>query len=149
MSEAYKIKNLERILKKIESDKGAVQQLVKMTLADTAQTIALAAKDEAPKDFGKLKQSITAKQGGDYLWYINVNLGLAPYAAYVEFGTGGFAASYVPTLPESWQTLAWEFKGENDPFKPMEQRPFLYPALMFGRQYLRDELLANYDKLMK
>ena len=33
------------------------------------------------------------------------------YAAYIEFGTRGFAAAYVSTLPPDWQAFAAQFKG--------------------------------------
>ena len=33
------------------------------------------------------------------------------YAAYLEFGTGKFAAEYVATLPTEWKEFASQFKG--------------------------------------
>lgn len=35
------------------------------------------------------------------------------YAAYVEFGTGKYAAAYVSALPPDWKTYAAKFKGKN------------------------------------
>ena len=35
------------------------------------------------------------------------------YAAYIEFGTRKFAASYVSTLPAEWQTYANTFRGKS------------------------------------
>lgn len=36
------------------------------------------------------------------------------YGAFVEFGTGKYAAQYVATLPQDWQTYAAQFKGLSD-----------------------------------
>lgn len=35
----------------------------------------------------------------------------ANYGAYIEFGTRGFAAAYVSSLPADWQAFAAQFKG--------------------------------------
>lgn len=47
-------------------------------------------------------------------------------AAYYEFGTGRYAARYVPGLPPGWQALARTFykngKGR------LREHPYLYPA---------------------
>jgi hypothetical protein len=42
--------------------------------------------------------------------HIKVN---ANYAAYVEFGTGKYAAEYVPSLPTTWQDFAAKYKGQS------------------------------------
>lgn len=48
------------------------------------------------------------------------------YAAYVEFGTGRFAALYVPSIEPEWQEYARSFyiNGQGR----MRPTPFLYPA---------------------
>ena len=62
----------------------------------------------------------------------------ANYAAFIEFGTGIFAASYVPTLPQQWQKLAKTFyisgKGRG------KQHPFLFPAIEINIEKLKDRL---------
>ena len=35
-----------------------------------------------------------------------------PYAPFIEFGTKGYAAKYVSSLPKEWQDFAKQFKGE-------------------------------------
>jgi len=60
------------------------------------------------------------------------------YAAYIEFGTGIFAASYVPTLPPEWQKLAMQHfvsgKGRG------RQHPFLFPAIEINIEKLKERL---------
>jgi HK97 gp10 family phage protein len=48
------------------------------------------------------------------------------FAAYLEFGTGQFAAKYVKTLPYEYEVLAWQFfvNGKGT----MQEHPFLIPA---------------------
>jgi HK97 gp10 family phage protein len=67
------------------------------------------AKQLAPGDRGFLRQNISADTSQFLRKEITVN---AIYAAYVEFGTGAYAAQYVSTLPEDWQTFASQFKHE-------------------------------------
>jgi hypothetical protein len=69
------------------------------------------AKQLAPKDEGILARSINFDPATDYVATINVNV---DYAAYVEFGTKKFAASYVSGLPRDWQSFAAEFKGKGN-----------------------------------
>lgn len=59
-------------------------------------------------------------------------------AAYYEFGTGRYAASYVPGLPPGWQALARTFykngKGR------LREHPYLYPAWKQEGQRLSEKL---------
>jgi hypothetical protein len=50
-----------------------------------------------------------------------------PYSAYFEFGTGKYAATYVPNLDEEWQVLAREYFKNGKGTIP--DRPFLYPSV--------------------
>jgi hypothetical protein len=45
-------------------------------------------------------------------------------AAYIEFGTGAFAASYTSTLPKEWDEYAYLFKTNFD--GKTKESPFLY-----------------------
>lgn len=67
------------------------------------------AKLNAPTDEGHLKGAI---------YHTDVPMGAevgcnVSYAPYVEFGTRKFAAEWVATLPEEWQTIAGRYKGGN------------------------------------
>ncbi len=65
------------------------------------------AKELAPVDEGHLKQSIHPEfEKNKASVTVNVD-----YAAYLEFGTRKFAAIYVATLPQDWQTFASQYRG--------------------------------------
>ena len=67
------------------------------------------AKQRAPGDMGFLRQNISA----DTSKYLHKELTAnAFYAAYMEFGTGVYAAQYVATLPVDWQAYAAQFKAK-------------------------------------
>ena len=67
------------------------------------------AKQLAPADRGFLRQHISANTSKHLSKEINVN---TPYAAWMEFGTGMYAAQYVASLPSDWQQFALQFKGD-------------------------------------
>lgn len=59
-------------------------------------------------------------------------------AAYYEFGTGPFAARYVPGLPPGWQALARTFYVDGT--GRLREHPYLYPAWKQEGQRLSDKL---------
>lgn len=86
-----------------------LEEAIDNVLNTAAVEIETAAKLFAPTDEGALKGSITANVSKHLLKEINVNV---PYAAYIEFGTGRYAAAYVSSLPPDWQTYAAQFRGK-------------------------------------
>jgi HK97 gp10 family phage protein len=96
--------------------KGLEKELrsgVEGVLQKNAAALSLQAKQRAPTDIGGLKNSISAPvRTGDtenIEFTISVNVF---YAAYMEFGTGKYAAQYVSTLPPDWQAYAASFRGK-------------------------------------
>ena len=87
-------------------------------------------------DLGGLRNSISH----DYLNYRTTITVAANYAAYVEFGTGTFAATYVPSLPPAIQAYAMTFfktgKGR------LPAHPFLFPAYFKNLPLLKERLAA-------
>lgn len=67
------------------------------------------------------------------------------YAAYIEFGTGPYAASYVPSLEDEWQDIARQFKGKRGAGQGVPARPYLYPAV----QKIEPELLQRLKKIIE
>lgn len=76
-----------------------------------ANTIAIASKAKrlAPVNFGGLHSSIGQNLTEPLKKHVTVN---ANYAAYVEFGTGSYAAQQVSKLPATWQEFALKYKGK-------------------------------------
>lgn len=92
-------------------------------------------------DHGAIRNSINAHYDPASL-SASVTAGNIPgkqnYAAYVEFGTGQYAAAYVPTLDPEFQALARTFyvngKGR------MRAQPYLIPAYLQEGKRLADRL---------
>ncbi len=88
-----------------------VEKNLETALKAGAEMIASTAKSspETPVDMGGLRAHISAARKGKLSFEITVN---TPYAAFVEFGTGRYAAAYVSTLPANWQAYAATFRGQ-------------------------------------
>lgn len=88
-------------------------------------------------NFGFLRNSISFNPSTPQTLKTSVVVA-ANYAAFIEFGTGVFAASYVPSLPPNWQKLARTFfitgKGRT------KQHPFLFPAIEINIEKLKERL---------
>jgi HK97 gp10 family phage protein len=134
------ISNLRKYGKEAEKDiEGVTEQI--------ARKIELYAKQNAPTDLGKLGQSIQAKKETPTNWNIEAGGVLAPYAPFVEFGTGGLVE-----VPNELKEQAIKFKGKGIKQINLRPRPFLYPALIRGRQEYIDKLkkvLEKYGKSVK
>ncbi len=74
-----------------------------------AQEIVATAKRLAPADRGGIREGISAITSQQLNKHITSQ---APYSAYMEFGTGKYAAQYVATLPATYQAYAAQFKGK-------------------------------------
>lgn len=97
-------KDLLNSLKGIVDKKTA---LIDQELGAHGELMSTSAKRLAPVDTGRLRNSISLKKQA-FLTYQLV--AQTDYAAYLEFGTGPYAASYVPSLDEEWQKIAAQFK---------------------------------------
>lgn len=95
------IKGFERLIKEMPDKVSDV-------LNASALEIEAKAKRAAPADRGLLRQTISADITKSLKKHITSH---APYSAYVEFGTGKFAAQYVATLPSNYQAFAAQFRG--------------------------------------
>lgn len=129
------IKGLDKLVKDLRSlGKEGVQAIADVTEAN-ARDIEVTAKQFAPKDTGKLSQSIKANEVDRLNWKVTANsTGIAPYAAYMEFGTGGLVE-----VPAELSEMAIKFKGAGVKKIDLRPRPYMYPALVKGRkQYLED-----------
>ena len=131
------IANLRKYGKEAEKDIAGVTEQM-------ARKIESYAKQNAPVDLGKLGQSIQAVKDTDTSWTIEAGGVLAPYAPFVEFGTGGLVE-----VPNELKEQAIKFKGKGIKKVNLRARPFLYPALLRGRvEYLEKltKVLSKYGK---
>jgi HK97 gp10 family phage protein len=131
------IANIRKYGKEAQDDIEAVTELV-------ARDIESYAKSNVVANFGKLGQSIKAEKQSKMHWNIEAGGTVAPYAAYVEFGTGGLVQ-----VPNELKEQAWLFKGKGIKEVNLKARPYLYPALLRGRKeylILLKKTLSKYGK---
>ena len=127
------IKGINEVIAEIKKlGKQAIQDIEDETEA-SAKQIELDAKNTAPADLGKLGQSIISYKQDVLNWVIEARTTVAPYAPYIEFGTGGLVE-----VPAELQEMAIQFKGKGIKQVNLLPRPYLYPALLKGRKdYLK------------
>ena len=142
------VKGLAELLKKLDALGDGIGRKVEAILWDNAREIEYNAKRNAPIDTGKLRQSIATGQNveearrGVLSIEINANsTGLAPYAAYVEFGTGGLVS-----VPPELQSEAIKFKGRGIRKVNMRPQPYLYPALVVQRRVIKKQFEDLLDR---
>lgn len=131
------ISNLRKYGKEAEKDIEGVTEL-------TARKIEGYAKSSVVANYGKLGQSIKAVEQDKTHWTIEAGGTIAPYAAYVEFGTGG-----IVEVPEEMKEIAIKFKGKGIRQVNLRARPYLYPSLLRGRKEYLEKLkkaLYRYGK---
>jgi len=131
------ISNLRKYGKEAEKDIEGVTVLV-------AKNIESYAKSQAPANFGKLGQSIKSSEVDKTHWKIEAGGTIAPYAAYVEFGTGGLVQ-----VPDEMKEIAIKFKGKGIKEVNLRARPYLYPSLLRGRKEYLDKLKKTLEKYGK
>jgi len=131
------ISNIRKYGKEAENDIEDVTELV-------ARDIEKYAKGNVVANFGKLGQSIKALEQDKTHWNIEAGGIVAPYAAYVEFGTGGLVS-----VPAELKEQAWLFKGKGIKEVNLRARPYLYPSLLRGRKEYLEKLKKVLDKYGK
>lgn len=130
------VKGLKETLTKLNNLGKDLSPEINAITEANAKEMEAKAKANAPIDTGKLRQSIAAYQDGDLTWTVGANTtGLAPYAPYIEFGTGGFVE-----VPEELREIAIRFKGRGVRQVNLRPRPYLYPAFVSQRQQFVDDL---------
>jgi hypothetical protein len=101
----FKVEGFEQAKKRL--DPANLKKEINAVLKAFGENVARDAKQLVPVDEGFLKGQINSNPT-DLNVEIVVN---ADYAAYVEFGTRGFAEKYVATLPTEWKEFAAKYKG--------------------------------------
>lgn len=124
--------DVSKLLKQIDLFGQDAKRMAVAITNSTADSIVAEAKQRAPVDLGQLRQSI-----GNTTATIQLNRSLifanAPYAAYVEFGTGGAVS-----IPRGFEEIAAKFKGKGIKQINIKPQPYLIPSYLIG--------LASYTK---
>lgn len=82
------------------------------------------AKSQLPAQYGELIASISSEKISELKYRLIAD---KDYAAYVEFGTGNYAASYVNSIEPEWKELASKFIVNKQ--GKMKEEPYFYPAV--------------------
>ena len=166
-----RVQGLSQLLTKLNKLGVSVDDDIDAIAEGVASEIALDARQRAPKNLGRLQQSINYTRETKLKY--NVTVG-ADYGAYVEFGTG-----VKVQVPAEFAQMAAQFKGRGGSFEDglqairdwcrtkgipedaaypifisilkngIRPQPFLYPAFVKGRlQYIQDleQLLKRLTK---
>ena len=165
------LKGLKETIQTLEKFEKEMQKKIDDVTYQNAIDLQKTAKQKAPKDLGDLAQSITIAKGinqkykASYVVIAN-GTGLAPYAAFQEFGTGGRVS-----VPSELADIASSFKGKKmSTFKEglenikdwcknkgidvkaaypifmailkngIEPKPYMYPALVRQRRIFLEDL---------
>jgi HK97 gp10 family phage protein len=131
------VKGINNAISKIKKlSQEAIQKMEDAT-EQTAREIELKAKTLAPTDLGKLGQSIQAEKVTEKKWKIVAGGLIAPYAPFVEFGTGRMVEA-----PNEWKEIAIKFKGAGIKEVNLPARPYMYPSYIEGRKKYLERLKA-------
>ncbi len=130
------VKGLDAVLSRLDTMKSNIAKEVDAVIDANAEEIAGNARQDVPHDIGQLANSISVDRS---VGFLKRNIVVQKfYAAYVEFGTGEYAAEYVAGLPAELQTYAMTFfvngKGR------MRAAPFLYPNLIRQKPIIIQDL---------
>lgn len=162
------VKGIGETIKEIRKFGENAEKMIAFETEAIAIQIENDAKVLAPKNFGKLAQSISRKKVKDLLYKVTVN---ELYGAYMEFGTGTKVQ-----VPAEFKDMANSFKGQKGgTFKQgleaikvwcrakgidekaaypifakilgagVNPQPFLYPAWVKGKR----DYLNNLEKILK
>lgn len=135
--------NIGKLLSQIDSFGNEAQRLAVAVTNSTADNIVTMAKQKVVVDLGQLRQSIghTNATVGNNRSFIYAN---TPYAAFVEFGTGGLV-----NVPKGFEEIAIKFKGRGIKQVNLRPRPYLIPSYLMGLSQYGKSLVKMADKLTK
>jgi HK97 gp10 family phage protein len=154
--------NINQVINRLRNEVANITDEIEAVTRDNAYLIEQKSKQLAPKNFGKLAQSISNYKSGELQYTITVN---ETYGAYMEFGTGtkvqvpndfkeiaeSFRGKSGGTFDEGLESIkAWcRAKGIDEKDAKwifinilrngIDPQPFLYPAYVEGKErYLND-----------
>lgn len=100
------------------------------------------AKTKAPFDTGKLRQSIAHAKVAPLHFKNYINAGVAPYAPFVEFGTGTTV-----DVPAGWEDFARQYIGKGIKKINLPPRPFFTTAVEKARREIPGQVEAAIQQL--
>lgn len=138
---SIKTNGFDKILKDFKRFEKEGQQVVSGVVYTTSLEVVAEAKRNAPVDTGKLKQNIISQKIEDLVHLVS---SLAPYSAYMEFGTGREV-----DVPSEFKEIAEQYRGKGIKRIHLLPQPFMFPALLKGRRIFTKDLKAQLNRLIK
>jgi HK97 gp10 family phage protein len=120
--------NISKLLSQIDSFGQDANRTAVAVTNETTQGMVTQAQLRVVVDLGQLRQSIgktTARVGFNRSFFF----ANAPYAAYVEFGTGSGVI-----IPNGFSDMAAPFKGKGIRIRNYPAKPFFIPSYLEGIQ---------------
>lgn len=142
---ALQVKGASDVIKELRKYGKDIETRINDETEAIAFQIEADAKKRAPKNFGKLAQSISKSKVSESNYKVTVN---EDYGGYMEFGTG-----VKVNVPMEFKDLAAAFKNNKKAAYPIlakilgagvNPQPFLYPAWVKGKK----DYLKNLNKLL-
>lgn len=138
-----RIQGLNELAQTLKAVAEKVPQQTKVITAKSGLDLQRRAKKDAPVDTGKLRQSINYEsQDEGFTAVVTAGGAIAPYAPYVEFGTGGLVE-----VPDGWEGIAAEFKGEGKRTINLKPQPYLIPNWSVVSREYATELTKLIEKI--
>ena len=125
---AIEIEGINKVLKRLE--KLSNIENIEKAMGKACAVVEAAAKQNAPKDTGALRQSISSKVEVESKEVIGTIFTPLEYAPYIEYGTGLFAES------GGRKDVPWNYqddKGEWHSTSGQKPQPFMRPAVEDNR----------------
>ena len=132
---AIEIEGINKVLKRLE--KLSNTENIEKAMGKACAVVEAAAKQNAPKDTGALRSSITSKVEVEDKEVIGTIFTPLEYAPYVEYGTGLFAES------GGREDVPWNYqddKGEWHSTSGQKPQPFMRPAVEDNRNKIIEVL---------
>lgn len=143
MSTKPSIKGIDEVVKALNKFGKDAEIVIDAVSNATVGEMQLIAQRLAPYDNGDLRQSIQWHKI-DKTYILEAGGKLAPYAPYMEFGTGGLV-----NVPKEFERQAILSKGKGIRKVNIFPRPFMHPAYLQGQKIFDKDLKAELDVLAK
>jgi tRNA(Ser,Leu) C12 N-acetylase TAN1 len=147
------IRGLDKTISDLKKFGNKVEEALSVALETTAYDMEdfatkecerVIGKTSFTKLTGKLIQSIDVIVVNDMNYIVQAGGSLAPYAPYVEFGTGGLV-----NVPKEFDEQARRALGKGIKQVNLPPRPYMYPTLIYGRKQIEINLKKEIEQLKK
>jgi HK97 gp10 family phage protein len=138
------IRGLDKTISDLKKFGNKAQEALNTALETTAFDMVDKAVSLVVVDTGKLKQSIRVVTVSESNFIVEAGGGVAPYAPYIEFGTGGLV-----DVPKEFDEQARRALGKGIKQVNLPPRPYMYPAYLYGLKEIEKNLKIEIENLVK